>query len=147
MLVVGSVARADIAPLAEGYRELSTLLAADKYEETSLYAAQLSRRAEVWIESESPAAPALEWATSIVTGAEKMGKTKDAEALREAYGEVSQGAIRLIKNSPLQASWQLFYCPMVKNYWAQPKTEKMANPYMGLEMLTCGGKKAWTVLP
>jgi len=137
----------DIAPLAEGYQKLSGLLAADEHKATSLYAGQIARLIEIWTQDENPAEPVLSWVKKIDSGAAKMAKTSDPQALRLHYGEVSDGATHLIKSDALQASWQLFYCPMVKKYWAQPKTEKMANPYMGLEMLQCGGKKPWTALP
>jgi len=137
----------DITPLSESYQKLSGLLAADEHKATSLYAGQMARILEIWTQDENPTEPVLSWVKKIDSGASKMAKTSDPQALRLHYGEVSDGATHLIKNDAAQASWQLYYCPMVKKYWAQPKTEKMANPYMGLEMLQCGGKKPWTALP
>lgn len=146
-LFLGISSFGDVEPILKRYQTLTSNLAADKYKETSLLAGQLPRILEIWLEDENLQGQPLAWAKKMQSGAEAMGKTTTPEKLREYYGEVSEGALHLTKGSPLETNWQLYYCPMVKNYWAQPKTEKMANPYMGLKMLLCGSKKAWAVLP
>ena len=39
-----------------------------------------------------------------------------------------------------QPGYHVFYCPMAKKDWVQ-QTTKVANPYMGKDMLTCGVEK------
>ncbi len=59
------------------------------------------------------------------------GSLKDARA---AFGKLSDKAKQLAAG---QSGYYVAYCPMLKKEWVQT-SEKIANPYGGKEMVTCG---------
>ena len=69
----------------------------------------------------------------------------DANAVRKAFGEISRATVALANAEPtLKEGRHVFECPMAQGYdkWVQ-LSDKIENPYMGTEMLTCGGKSTW----
>lgn len=64
-------------------------------------------------------------------------KAKDIKAARTAFGPLSEKAIKIAANDP---EYHVFNCPMVNKDWVQ-RSNKIANPYMGADMLTCGVEK------
>ena len=113
----------------KGYHRVSTELAADRYASAKEEAAKLS---------------------AVFEPAAALSRTENPTEQRRAYGPLSEAVVKLLKAEPaLQPQWQAYFCPMaeVYGYWVQPKGEKMANPYMGLEMLTCGVRKKWEAIP
>jgi uncharacterized lipoprotein NlpE involved in copper resistance len=75
---------------------------------------------------------------------QQMPKT-DASAVRRTFGQVSEALITLISGEPsLRKGQHVFECPMAQGYkkWVQP-TERIANPYMGTQMLECGSPSKW----
>jgi hypothetical protein len=66
----------------------------------------------------------------------------DADAVRKGFGEVSRALVALLAADPaLAEGLHVFKCPMAQGYqkWVQ-SDPKLANPYMGSQMLTCGSK-------
>jgi membrane fusion protein, copper/silver efflux system len=66
----------------------------------------------------------------------------DADAVRKAFGNVSEALILLLKaDTELAEGLFVFECPMAQGYdkWVQP-APKLENPYMGTKMLECGSK-------
>ena len=66
----------------------------------------------------------------------------DADAVRKAFGDVSERVIAVLKaNKQLAQGLFVFECPMAQGYkkWVQP-APKLENPYMGTKMLECGSK-------
>jgi hypothetical protein len=61
----------------------------------------------------------------------KAGTLKDARA---AFEKLSSRAKTLAAG---QSGYYVVYCPMLKKDWVQT-SEKIANPYAGKEMSTCG---------
>jgi hypothetical protein len=61
----------------------------------------------------------------------KSGSLKDA---RTAFEKLSDKAKPLAAG---QSGYYVAYCPMLKKDWVQT-SEKIANPYGGKEMVTCG---------
>jgi len=123
----------DLADL-KGYSQLQVLLAADKLEETRTEAKNLLQQSKI----KSPSTSFLE----------KISKSSDELDLRKAFGEMSEFWVEKVKKEkPLQADWQLFFCPMtpkgVYGFWIQPKNTELKNPYYGAKMLTCGVKRSW----
>ena len=69
---------------------------------------------------------------------------------RAAFLKFSMASLAIlepIRNSPALSSMRIFECPMVdeavpgaakKGRWIQTGDRKIANPYFGDEMLTCG---------
>ena len=75
-----------------------------------------------------------------------MPKT-DADAVRKAFGELSQRVVTLLVAVPaLRQGRFVFRCPMAQGYqkWIQ-SSGTIDNPYMGKKMLTCGSASDWSV--
>ncbi|HLL24092.1 MAG TPA: hypothetical protein VK427_18295 [Kofleriaceae bacterium] len=82
---------------------------------------------------------------AIARGAATLAAAKDLDAARDAFGTVSRELITLLASNPALAKGQhVFECPMVSGYrkWVQP-SENLENPYMGKQMLACGGESSW----
>lgn len=68
---------------------------------------------------------------------------KDLEGDRVAFGMLSEALLEWLKSegNPLPGSVRVAYCPMAMNgkgaRWLQTEA-KIANPFYGSEMLTCG---------
>lgn len=135
-----------VAPLADGYHAISHALAYDEYGKAQLAARDLVPLLETWLHG-AESDPRVGHVSKMNESAKLMAQTSDAKALRKAYYGLTDGALRLIVASGLSEGWQLWYCPMVKAYWAQPMGESIANPYHGSEMLECGVRKKWSSLP
>jgi len=124
-----------LAKVMTGYEQCRALLAADQGDLASC-AKAIGQAARALPES------AGSHRSHVVSAADKLSKTdaKDLDALRLAFGDVSQGVVGLLENAPDQAqNYHVFECPMAKGYkrWVQTDTE-LANPYMGQKMLACG---------
>lgn len=66
-----------------------------------------------------------------------LANAADLAAARDAFGRLSVKAGTLAKGQP---GYHVFNCPMAKKDWVQT-SPKLANPYYGKEMLTCGVEK------
>lgn len=149
-LILTASAFANTGELLEGYRSVANELAYDHYEATQDAAKALVRVSEDWLKATPETNPNVPYVKKLVEGAKAISLTKDEASQRKLFSTLSEGACRLLKaDLEQQKTWQLYFCPMVKTFafWAQKKTDKMANPYMGTEMLQCGTKKAWTAIP
>ena len=89
---------------------------------------------------------------SLQASAEKITKAPDIESQRKAYAGMSAELIALVKKAGV-ANGELYvsYCPMVFNdegaSWLSTD-KKIANPYFGDKMLTCGEiKETITIQP
>jgi uncharacterized protein DUF3347 len=80
-------------------------------------------------------------ASDVATQAETLAKARDLRAAREAFKPLSKSLIKyLADNKAGKGTYHEAYCPMARASWLQ--TDKsIKNPYMGKEMLTCGGFK------
>jgi len=79
--------------------------------------------------------------SDVATQAETLAKAKDLKAAREALKPLSASLIKyLADNKVPNGTYHEVYCPMVKASWLQKGTD-IKNPYMGMEMLTCGKVK------
>lgn len=63
-----------------------------------------------------------------------IAKSDSIITARKEFGTLSEKAINLAKG---QSGYFVAYCPMAKKSWVQ-SSEKIANPYEGKEMLSCG---------
>jgi Cu(I)/Ag(I) efflux system membrane fusion protein len=71
------------------------------------------------------------------------------EPARAAFGETSRLVMLLANCDPrVGEGWHAFSCPMTATYpkWIQP-AERLANPYMGRAMTSCGEATDWGVPP
>lgn len=70
----------------------------------------------------------------------------DVQRSREQFGEVSRALITVLERYPeLREGLFVFECPMASKYkkWIQSDAQ-LANPYMGTQMLECGGESEWS---
>lgn len=106
------------------------------------------RKASAALSEEAPSAVSQ---TLIAAGAaaEKLAATADVTAARAAFGELSRSLVSLAStDTSLQEGLFIFECPMAEGYnkWLQPN-DAIANPYMGKEMLQCGGGSEFDAVP
>lgn len=87
----------------------------------------------------------LQNGTDVLNNAAKISAATTIEGQREAFSELSDAMIGLVKTSGM-ASGEIYmdFCPMARNdkgaYWLS-STKGIANPYYGDSMLTCGETK------
>jgi len=136
-----------IDDILESYHDIQTALAKDLFDDARNAAKLLSKDAQHWLDDASATDPRRADIVKIHEGAKQIleAKPNDKQKMRDLFELVSTGVIGVIKaDATLKSEWQLFYCPMVKKYWTQPKSDpKMMNPYMGAAMPQCGSKKPW----
>lgn len=78
--------------------------------------------------------------SSLAKSAKELSKSKSLDEARKNFKTLSKKAIKLAKG---QEGFYQMHCPMVKGGggdWLQT-SKKVANPYFGASMLTCGGIK------
>ncbi|MDX6484237.1 MAG: hypothetical protein QOE95_2008 [Gaiellaceae bacterium] len=63
-----------------------------------------------------------------------LAKSSSLKDARAAFGKLSEKAKQLAAG---QAGYYVVHCPMLQKDWVQT-SEKIANPYYGKEMATCG---------
>lgn len=108
----------------------------------------------------SKAAPLAETDKNFLSGYEKVHSAlvaDDLGAAKTAAGDLGDEGAELVKSSSLkearaafeklsekakqlaagQSGFYVAHCPMLKKDWVQT-SEKIANPYGGKEMVTCG---------
>ncbi len=66
-------------------------------------------------------------------GAE-LSKSKSLDEARSAFGKLSDKAVKLAAG---QSGYYVAHCPMKNKDWVQT-SEKVANPYGGKDMISCG---------
>jgi len=122
-------AAADLSGVVTPYLRVEAALAADSTKGVSGDAAEIAVAAG---KLGAQAAPLAKAATELRGAA-------DLAAARAAFWRLSDALIAYSKatGSPLGAGIRTAYCPMEKKYWVQ-KDGKIANPYAGSKMPTCG---------
>jgi hypothetical protein len=131
----------------QDYIDIQMALVKDLFVDAQKAAKLLVKDTEDWLQditATDPRRPDIQKAFDAGTAILALAPSKEKE-IRDQFEQVSNGLISLIrKDSTLKSEWQLYYCPMVKKFWAQPKTDPtLMNPYMGLAMQQCGTKKPW----
>lgn len=132
--------------LLDAYHKIQTALAQDAFPEVKDQAGKMITPINAWLKEAEMLHVQRPDVNRMLEGATKLALNEVEAEQRLAFGTLSEGAVGFIrKDKPLQASYQLFFCPMVSTYayWVQPKGEKIANPYMGTSMPMCGSKKPW----
>jgi hypothetical protein len=92
--------------------------------------------------STSLGAPAMKIDTSALQLSGSIGATEadtDIKVVRERFGALSEAIDTYMTglNLKLPEGTAVAWCPMVKKPWIQ-RGDKLANPYYGSEMPTCG---------
>ena len=131
-----------VATVMKPYEQCRSLLASDKGAGIADCANKMTAAAKA--DQTNASATAKPHLAAIATAAEALSKTSptDLDKLRVAYGNVSKPIVALLTAMPEVArDYHVFECPMAKGYkrWAQPD-KKLANPYMGQSMLSCGSE-------
>lgn len=132
--------------LLDSYHRLAQALAYDKLNDARAAADTLADTAEGWLSTLSSGDFRRASLERVSRGARDLVDVVDADDARLHFGQASEGIVTYLRwQKSQQPSWQLYYCPMAAGYryWVQPKSEAMANPYMGLRMLKCGMKRKW----
>lgn len=139
-----AAAQAELTATVRSYEGARAALAADRIADVSAPATELTTVATAAALKLTGLREPLTDLAEASSKLEKMPK-QDAEAVREAFGEVSRAYVSLLAKEPaLQSGLHVFECPMAQGYkqWVQPG-EKMENPYMGTRMLECGVPGKW----
>ena len=66
-----------------------------------------------------------------------LANSKSLEEARSAFAKLSADAEKMVAG---QSGYHVMHCPMLKKDWVQT-SEKVANPYGGKDMLSCGEVK------
>jgi hypothetical protein len=76
---------------------------------------------------------------ALAKAARTVANAPDLKAARDAFGGLSEAVVAAAKAEGWKdlGDVKLAYCPMVRRPWLQ-KDEKIANPYYGTAMPTCG---------
>ena len=112
----------------EHYEMVRTALAADSLTDATTHARSLATNAEA---AGGPAAK---------KAADALAAAKNIEEARKQFGDLSSILVPIFQTEAIPGT-TAYMCPMKQKPWMQ-RGDKMANPYYGKAMLTCG-----TVLP
>ena len=117
-----------VAQAFEHYELIRAALAADNLAEALPHAKMLAEKAE--------AAGGM----AAKKAAEALASAANIEEARKQFGELSTILVPVFQAEAIPGT-TAYMCPMKQKPWVQ-RGDKMANPYYGKAMLTCG-----TVLP
>ena len=117
-----------VAQAFEHYELVRAALAADNLTEALPHAKMLAEKAE--------AAGGM----AAKKAAEALASAANIEEARKQFGELSTILVPMFQAEAIPGT-TAYMCPMKQKPWVQ-RGDKMANPYYGKAMLTCG-----TVLP
>jgi hypothetical protein len=123
-----STQRTPVVQAFEHYELVRTALAADNLTDAAPHAKALADTAEA-----AGGAPAKK-------AADALAAAKNLEDARKQFGELSTILVPVFQAEAIPGT-SAYMCPMKQKPWMQ-RGDKMANPYYGRAMLTCG-----TVLP
>ncbi|MCB9884098.1 MAG: efflux RND transporter periplasmic adaptor subunit [Planctomycetes bacterium] len=127
---------AAVDALVASYLQASAKLAADSTEGLDATWGDVQRQA-----TKLRAAPPAIAKLAAQVAAAVPGPATDIEAIRTAFGALSQATIALVTAAPASRPLEQAYCPMAKAAWLQVDKE-IVNPYMGSRMLGCGSVQA-----
>lgn len=125
------------------YERVRAALAADDAIRAAAAAREIDSAAQAAASKAAPAgAPHFK---EIAVNASALATATDLASARKSFGEVSRHLVTLLATDKALAQGKyVFECPMAKGYkkWVQT-SESLENPYMGKQMLTCGGESTW----
>jgi len=124
------------------YEALRAALARDAVGEAAAGAVAIAAAARLAATADKPAQKAQWEALAAAADALKALPASDADGVRKGFGEVSRALVAVLAaDAALGEGLHVFKCPMAQGYqkWVQPDS-KLANPYMGTQMLTCGSE-------
>lgn len=124
------------------YEALRAALSRDAVSEAPAGAGALATAARSAAAADKPEHKAQWEGLAAAADALKALPASDGDGVRKGFGEVSRAFVALLAADPaLAAGLHVFKCPMAQGYqkWVQ-SDPKLANPYMGSQMLTCGSE-------
>jgi hypothetical protein len=124
------------------YEAMRAALARDAVSEAPAGAEALAAAARAAAPASKPEQKAQWDALGAAADALKVLPASDADGVRKGFGEVSRALVAVLAaDAALAEGLHVFKCPMAQGYqkWVQPDS-KLANPYMGTQMLTCGSE-------
>ena len=141
--------RKKLAPVLDAYLDLSTLLAADDFENAKAAARKLAKQSGK-AAIKGPAAAAKFWkrhGAGLREHAAHLAKSRSMEEARGVFETVSRHIIGLLERlgNPLDSPVRLAFCPMAMGSkgasWVQ-RGDVVDNAYFGDLMRTCGEIKS-----
>jgi hypothetical protein len=83
----------------------------------------------------------MKYHDALINDASAMSSTTDIEKIRASFKTFSPHFFKILKELKVNTN-DLFYqyCPMADAYWVSDNS-KIANPYLGKKMPTCGSTK------
>jgi hypothetical protein len=123
-----------VEALYKSYHALYEALVTDNLQSAQKASLSLSTTAKV-----------VPGAVSIATLAKKVAVAKTINAQRKYFSSISNELISIFKKGVLkQGTFYIAFCPMANDgkgaYWLTSE-KKIANPYLGSQMPTCGSIK------
>jgi len=140
-----SGATQQLEPVLASYETIRAQLARDEIEAAVTSAGTLEKAATDAAGAAPDRLRSSLGSLASAAGQLKQAPKNDATSVRRTFGDVSKAVVELLTAEPsLRKGQHLFECPMAQGYkkWVQP-SEKLANPYMGKEMLECGEASKW----
>lgn len=136
--------RTDVLAALGAYERIRAALANDTLDGVAAAGQEIVARSKTAAAS-APSAlrPAIE---AIGAQAQTLAGATDVEGARLAFGELSRVVVALAAKDPdFTEGRHVFSCPMAEGYqqWVQT-SEALENPYMGQQMLACGGAGDWS---
>ena len=129
------------------YAEISQLLASDRVEGLSARATRLRQALELAAEAAGSNGRAADLMDEAARVAGSLAETDDLDTARDAFAELNRVLLPVVGADPeIAAGWTVYECPMTDGFgrWMQPGSdEDLENPFMGQEMLMCGGAVGW----
>ncbi len=121
-----------LATLGKTFADLGTALAADDLERSKVAAGAFAAASTAGTAAAGAPGPAI--AAAGAAGA----SAADLDGIRAAYLDASAPMLKMAKaHKGGDVTLAVAYCPMKPGRWLQ-RSEPLANPYYGAEMLTCG---------
>jgi hypothetical protein len=142
-----AVAHDNIPEMLDEYHSMQAALVDDDLDTTLDKAKELNLEIQDWVGDHPQSDPNFANVQAMKTAVAALlaAQPTDADAIRNAFGQISDPLIAIVRaNTDLKAQWSLYFCPMVKKYWLEPAAEtKVLNPYTGASMPGCGEKRPW----
>lgn len=128
-------------PILAEYLKIQTALAADEtdgIEDAVRAIRDLAKRVDPKTASGEHAKHYRNIPEELLTACEKFEGAQDIGSIREAFKDLSKPVSMWVTMAePKETS--VMYCPMAKAGWVQHGS-RVANPYLGSQMLGCGEK-------
>lgn len=140
------VARTEVERALTAYEQVRAELAGDSIAGLEPNATQLANALRA-IQTHDSALPDPLGAalTAGADAADRLGRADTLPSARAAFADASRALVAIVTaDASVNDTLHVFECPMTDGYnkWVQ-SSERLANPYQGAAMLTCGSELDW----